>query len=157
MKISFWYIGKHKQDYIDDGIAIFKKRIQHYCKFDIKGFNKVKHAEKLPPEELKKKEGHLYINELQPGDQLILLDEKGKEFNSRQFAAYIEYFQVQSAKHVVFAIGGAYGFSDELKAKSAGKVSLSKMTFSHQLIRIIFLEQLYRAFTIINGEKYHND
>jgi len=157
MKISFWYIGKHKQDYIDEGISMFEKRIGHYCRFNIKGFNKVKHAEKLPPEELKKKEGLLYLNELQPGDKLILLDENGKEFNSRKFASYLEQFQLQSTKHLIFAVGGAYGFSEELKSKSQGKVSLSKMTFSHQLIRIIFLEQLYRAFTIINGEKYHND
>jgi len=106
---------------------------------------------------LKKKEGQLYLNELEPSDRLILLDENGKEFNSRKFASFIEQYQMQSVKHLIFAVGGAYGFSDELKTKATAKVSLSKMTFSHQLIRIIFLEQLYRAFTIINGEKYHND
>lgn len=157
MKISFWYIGKNKQSFIDEGLKAYSKRISHYCKFEHKLFKHVKNSESLPPKELLKKEAQIYLNELKPSDHLILLDENGKDFNSRQFASFLEQKQLQSLKHIVFAVGGAYGFSDELKSKASGKVSLSKMTFSHQLIRIIFLEQLYRAFTIIKGEKYHND
>ena len=157
MKISFWYIGKNKHSFIDEGITTFSKRISHYARFDVKEYKQVKNSERLPPSELLKSEAKLYLDALKPNDKLILLDENGKEFNSRAFASFIQNQQLQSTKHLIFAVGGAYGFSPELKAKAAGKISLSKMTFSHQLIRIIFLEQLYRAFTIINGEKYHND
>ncbi len=157
MKISLWYIGKNKQAFIEEGIKLYTKRISHYTRFELKHFKHVKNSESLSPTELMKKEATLYLNELQAGDSLILLDENGKELNSRQFAAFLEQKQMIATKHLIFAIGGAYGFSKELKQKAAGKISLSKMTFSHQLIRIIFLEQLYRGFTIIKGEKYHND
>lgn len=157
MKISLWYIGKNKQSFIEEGIKLYSKRISHYSRFEIKLFKNVKSSESLPPSELLKKEAEIYLKELKQGDTLILLDEKGKEFDSRQFATYVEQKQMHSVKHLIFAIGGAYGFSDELKEKASGKISLSKMTYSHQMIRLIFLEQLYRAFTIIKGEKYHND
>lgn len=157
MKISFWYIGKNKQAFIEDGIKLYSKRISHYSRFEVKSFKNVKNSESLPPSELLKKEATLYLNEIQAGDTLILLDEKGKEYDSRKFAVFLEQKQMIATKHLIFAVGGAYGFADELKQKAAAKISLSKMTFSHQLIRIIFLEQLYRGFTIIKGEKYHND
>jgi len=157
MRISLWYIGKNKLPFIDEGIKTYSKRIAHYCRFEVKMFKHVKNSESLPAAELLKREAEVYLNELQAGDSLILLDERGKEFDSRKFAAFLEQKQLHSTKHLIFAIGGAYGFSDELKKKASGKISLSKMTFSHQLIRVIFLEQLYRGFTIIKGEKYHND
>ena len=143
--------------FIDEGIKVYSKRIAHYCRFEVKLFKQVKNSESLPAAELLKKEAEVYLKEIQSGDTLILLDEQGKEFDSRKFAGFIEQKQLHSTKHLIFAIGGAYGFSEELKEKAAGKISLSKMTFSHQLIRVIFLEQLYRGFTIIKREKYHND
>lgn len=157
MKISLWFIGKNKHDFISEGIKLLEKRIKHYCRFEVRIFKSVKNGEKLPSKELLKKEAKIYLNELKQEDLLILLDENGKEFNSRGFANFIEKQQLQSNKHIVFAVGGAYGFSEELKQKASSKISLSKMTFSHQLIRLIFLEQLYRSFTILKGEKYHND
>lgn len=157
MRISFWYIGKNKHSFITEAINQLSARLDHYCRFEVKEFKQVKHGEKLPSAELLKQEAKIYLNEIKPGDTFILLDEKGKDYDSRGFASFIEKHQLQSTRHLIFAVGGALGFTDELKSKAAGRISLSKMTFSHQLIRIIFLEQLYRAFTIIRGEKYHND
>lgn len=136
MKISLWYIGKNKHAYIDEGIKMFSKRLEHYCRFDVRLFKPVKNSENLPRNTLIQQEGLMLIKELKSGDRLILLDENGKEFNSRKFADYIQNHRLQSSKHLIFAIGGAYGFSDEIKAKATGKVSLSKMTFSLSLIHI---------------------
>ena len=110
----------------------------------------------MPPAEARIKEGEQIIKLLEKGDYVILLDETGKEFTSKEFAGYINKKQVANVKHLVFILGGAYGFSDELYQLANEKMSLSKMTFPHQMVRYIFLEQLYRAFTIINNEPYHH-
>jgi len=117
----------------------------------------VKNSNKLSPEELKKKEGEMILSKIENGDVLILLDENGKNFSSREFSKVIEQQMVNATKHLFFLIGGAFGFSDEVYQRANQKISLSKMTFSHQLVRLVFAEQLYRAFTIIKGEKYHHD
>ncbi len=106
---------------------------------------------------MKEKEGEAILKKINPGDYLILLDDKGKEFSSTQFASYLEGLFNQSLKNIVFVVGGAYGFSEAVYKRANAKLSLSKMTFSHQIIRVIFYEQLYRAFTIINKEPYHHE
>ncbi len=154
MKVSLICIGKTNESYIREGIDVYFKRIQRYTAFSLictaecrKGLNR---------ELQKQEEGQIILKKLTQDDFLILLDENGTEFESVKFASYIEKHFVQSTKNIVFVIGGPYGFSQEIYAKANFKLSLSKMTFSHQLIRLLFVEQLYRAFTIIKGEPYHH-
>ncbi len=156
MNIELWCIGKNKFDFVDKGIELFANRIKHYSKLNVYYFSDVKTGSKSNPDFIKNKEADLVLNKLQEGDYLILLDEKGKSMDSVQFANYIENKMIYSSKRVIFLIGGAFGFSQKIYKISKGMLSLSKMTFSHQLIRLIFVEQLYRAFTIIRNEKYHN-
>lgn len=156
MKITLTVIGKTKQDFVSEGTAMFRKRIQRYTTFGEVIIPAVKNAPKLPVEELKQKEGEAILKKAGPGDMIILLDEKGKEMSSVGFAGFLEQKMNMGAKNLNFVIGGAYGFSKEVYAKCDMKLSLSKMTFSHQIIRLIFMEQLYRAFTIIRNEPYHN-
>ena len=155
MKISFWVIAKTSEKYITEGISIYKKRLKHYTNFDYLEF-KVKSSGNS--KQVKSSEADSILSKLQKDDYLVLLDEKGNDFTSRQFAANIENKLNQgSVKRIVYVVGGAYGFDDKLYQRANEKLSLSKMTFSHQMIRVFFVEQLYRAFTIIRGEKYHND
>jgi len=157
MQFLILSIGKNKESYVEEGIALFKKRLKHYCNLQLRLLPGVKNAKKLSTIELKQKESEIYFKELKGGDYLVLLDENGKTFSSLEFSNRIQWMRNSSKKRIVFVIGGAYGFDDSLYKKADEKISLSKMTFSHQLIRVIFLEQLYRAFTIIVGEKYHNE
>lgn len=157
MKISLIYIGKTNQNFVKDGCALFFKRIKRYVNFEEIQINDVKNAGKLKPNQLKIKESELFLNKIEPTDYVVLLDEKGKSFTSVKFADWIEKNMVQGVTSLVFVIGGAFGFSDEMYQRANMKLQLSSMTFSHQIIRVIFAEQLYRAFTIIKGEPYHND
>ncbi|NOZ35379.1 MAG: 23S rRNA (pseudouridine(1915)-N(3))-methyltransferase RlmH [Chlorobi bacterium] len=157
MKLSLFFIGKTSFEYIDKGIAEYEKRIKRYINFEIKIIKDIKTGKNMPPKIIKQKEGEQLFKQVNDNDILILADEKGKEYTSREFAKFIDNKIVTGAKHVIFVIGGAYGFSEEVYKRANGKVSLSKMTFSHQPIRVLFAEQLYRAFTIIKGEPYHND
>lgn len=157
MKIKLLQIGKTAERYLQEGIMEYEKRIQSFIPFIQETIPTLKNTNGLSASELKTKEGQLIISKLKPEDYLILLDEKGKEMNSREFAAFVQKQMVSGVKQIVFVIGGAYGFSDEVYQRASQKVSLSKMTYSHQLIRLIFGEQLYRAFTIINHHPYHND
>lgn len=155
MKIEIWWIGKTFQDFTQKGYAEFLKRIQKFNATeiieiaDIKGQNN--------PKILKNIEAEKILAKLKPDDYLILLDEKGKYFSSVEFADFIQKKENQSIKKLVFLIGGAYGFDDKIYERANDKISLSKMTFSHQLIRLIFMEQLYRAYTIIHNFPYHNE
>lgn len=155
MKIEIWWIGKTFQDFTQKGYAEFLKRIQKFNATeiieiaDIKGQNN--------PKILKNLEAEKILAKLKPDDYLILLDEKGKYFSSVEFADFIQKKENQSIKKLVFLIGGAYGFDDKIYERANDKISLSKMTFSHQLIRLIFMEQLYRAYTIIHNFPYHNE
>jgi 23S rRNA (pseudouridine1915-N3)-methyltransferase len=153
MQITFISTGKTTEQLIATQGAMYTKRISKYIKFNWKETPDVK---SLPPAEARIKEGEQIIKLLEKGDYVILLDETGKEFTSKEFAGYINKKQVANVKHMVFILGGAYGFSDELYQLANEKMSLSKMTFPHQMVRYIFLEQLYRAFTIINNEPYHH-
>jgi len=156
VKLEFWTIGKTNEKYLVEGMTIFQKRIQRYLKLETVLITDVKNAKNLKPQQVKKKEGDKILAKLQKGDFLILLDEKGKTFTSVQFAKYIEKQLHQSHHRIIFLIGGAYGFSEEVYKRANQKLSLSDMTFSHQMIRLFFLEQFYRAMTILRNEPYHN-
>jgi len=155
MKITLLAIGKTNTAEIRNIVDDYSKRINRYIKFEAVYIenNQQKFSDN---EKQKTKEGELILKKLQSGDYLILLDERGKEFNSVQFAEQLNLLFNQSIKNICFVIGGAYGFSEGVYARSNTKISLSRMTFSHQIIRAIFTEQLYRAFTIINNEPYHH-
>lgn len=156
MKISLLTVGKTNYPFVAEGCTLYFNRLKHYCKFEFVELEDVKKAGKLSPDQLKIKEGDKILNRLDKQDFVVLLDEKGQSFDSVQFAAWIEQKQTQSTGHVVFIVGGAFGFSPAVYQRANLKLRLSKMTFSHQIIRAIFAEQLYRAFTIIKGEPYHN-
>ena len=156
MKVELWMIGKTDFDYLKSGIVLYEKRLKHYVPFETIVIPDVKNAP-LSKNDLKTKEGELILNKIQKEDLLILLDENGKMMTSIEFSSFIEKKQVDGVKRIVFQIGGAFGFSDAVYQRANMLLSFSKMTFSHQMIRLFFVEQLYRAYTIIKGEKYHNE
>lgn len=156
MKITLLAIGKTNQAWLEEAIAEYVKRIKRYITFDFKLIPDIKNAKSLTEEQLKEKEGELILASLLDADELVLLDEKGREYSSEEFAGYIEKKALVSTKSLVFCIGGAYGFSDAVYKKATEKIALSRMTFSHQMVRLIATEQLYRAFSIIKNEPYHH-
>ena len=156
MKITLLAIGKTNQIWIEEAVNEYIKRIKRYITFDFKVLPDVKNAKSLSEEQLKEKEGEIFLASLLDADELILFDEKGKEYTSEGFAGYIEKKMLASTRSLVFCIGGAYGFSASVYSRATGKLALSKMTFSHQMVRLIATEQLYRAFSIINNEPYHH-
>jgi 23S rRNA (pseudouridine1915-N3)-methyltransferase len=156
MKTELWAIGKTNESYLEQGIAIYQKRLGHYLRFDVVIWPDIKKAGKLSPDQLKAKEAELILDKLKAGDYLVLLDEKGKTFSSEGLAAFLNQQLQMSHKRIIFLIGGAFGFAPSLYQRANIKLSLSKMTFSHQMVRLFFIEQLYRAMTILNNEKYHN-
>ena len=157
MKVKLLVIGKTDKDYLQEGIDLFQKRIPHYLPFDYQIIPDIKNTRNLPEDQQKEKEGELILAQLKTGDELILLDERGKEYRSTEFAGFLEKKMVGGTKCLVFCIGGPYGFSAKVYETAVGKISLSKMTFSHQMVRLIFCEQLYRALTILKGEPYHHE
>ena len=156
MKIVFLVIGKTDESYLDTGILKYIKRLEHYVPFEMKIIPDIKNRKTLTEEQQKKAEGELILSNINIGDDLVLLDENGKTFSSVAFSQWIEKQMNIASKRMIFVVGGPYGFSKEVYAKAKFKISLSEMTFSHQMIRLIFVEQLYRAFTIIKGEPYHH-
>ena len=156
MIIKLIIIGKTNATFLKAGETDYEKRLKHYCKFTELILLGVKNASKLSKNELLNKEGKLILKKLNPNDDIILLDENGESFSSLAFSKFLEKKMFHSTKTLVFIVGGAFGFSEEVYEKANLKMSLSKMTFTHQMVRMIFKEQLYRAFTIIKGEKYHN-
>ena len=157
MKISLIVIGKTDASYFVDAINEYKNRLVHYIPFEMEIIPDIKNVKNLREEQQKEKEGELILKMLQPGDYLVLLDEHGKSFTSMEFAAYLEREMHVVSKRLVFVIGGPYGFSEAVYKAASEKISLSKMTFSHQMIRLIFVEQIYRAMTILNNEPYHHE
>lgn len=157
MKIECWMIGKTADSYLETGMSIYEKRLPHYLPFQKVIFPDIKNAKNLDQASLKIKEGESFLKKLDTRDFLVLLDENGKSYSSTQFAAQIEKWNIQGIDRLVFLIGGAYGFSEEVYERSNHKMSLSPMTFSHQMVRLIFLEQLYRACSINKGEPYHHE
>ncbi len=157
MKTELWYIGKSKFKFVDEGVSIYSKRISKYLSFQVREFPNLKTRKNLTPDQIKFEEANVIIKQLKPSDYLILLDERGKRLNSKKFASFIESQQLQRKSRLIFLIGGAYGFDSKLYHKSNYQLSLSDMTFSHQLIKLFFIEQLYRAMTILNNHPYHNE
>lgn len=157
MKICLLVVGKTEEVYLQQGTEIFLKRIPHYLPFEMKVIPDIKNTKSLSPELQKEREGELILQQLAPPDELILLDERGAEFTSVAFAQFLEKKMLTGIKRVVFVVGGPYGFSERVYSRSNSSVSLSKMTFSHQMVRLIFAEQLYRALTILKGEPYHHE
>ncbi|MCL1938196.1 MAG: 23S rRNA (pseudouridine(1915)-N(3))-methyltransferase RlmH [Candidatus Azobacteroides sp.] len=156
MKILLLVVGKTSQDFVEKGLDEFGGRIKHYLPFEIQVIPAIKHAKSLSFDQQKEKEGEGILQYLQAGDYVVLLDEQGKEFTSLDFAKYLEKKRQTIPKCLVFVIGGAYGFSRKIYEAAQEKIALSKMTFSHQLVRLIFVEQLYRAMTILHQEPYHH-
>lgn len=156
MKIKLICIGKTGKDFLIAGEQEYLNRLKHYVSVERIEIPDIKNAKSLSIDQIKELEGKEILSKLQSGDQLILLDENGKLFSSTEFADFLQQKFNQGGKGLVFVIGGAYGFSSEVYEKSIFKISLSKMTFSHQMIRMIFFEQVYRAMTILKGEPYHH-
>ena len=156
MKICLLVIGKTDEAYLQKGIDIFLKRIPHYISFEMKVIPDLKNSKNLSEEQQKEKEGDLILQQLTTQDELFLLDEQGVEATSIEFARFLEKKMISGIKRLVIVIGGPYGFSGTIYSRANGKISLSKMTFSHQMVRLIFVEQLYRAMSILKGEPYHH-
>jgi len=157
MKIVLITIGKTSEKYLIEGIYQYKNRLKHYTNFEIMEIPNIKNSKNLSEAELMKKEGELILKQIQNSDHLVLLDDKGKDFTSPRFAQKLQQWMLSGKKRIVFVVGGAYGFSEEIYKRGNEELSLSKMTFSHQMVRLFFVEQIYRAFSILNNEPYHHE
>ncbi|MBQ8499570.1 MAG: 23S rRNA (pseudouridine(1915)-N(3))-methyltransferase RlmH [Bacteroidales bacterium] len=157
MKITLLTVGKTDRDWVRQGLEIYVSRLRHYIPFTLTEIPELKNVSALSREQIKIKEGELILKNIRPSDDVILLDERGKEYSSMQLAGILQDKINYECKDMVFVIGGAYGFSETVYARADSKISLSRMTFSHQMVRTIFAEQLYRAFTIMKGEPYHHE
>ena len=156
MKTILILVGKTVNKHFIAGIEDYSERISHYMPFEIVTIPELRNTKNLSEEQQKISEGDLILRQIQPSDTVVLLDEHGKEFRSIEYARWLQQKQ-QTARRLIFVIGGPYGFSDAVYSRANEKISLSKMTFSHQMVRLIFTEQLYRACTIIKGEPYHHE
>lgn len=156
MKITLILNGRTEDDYIIKGFSVYEQRLKHYLSFETIVIPALKNTKALSIEQQKQKEGELIMKQVQSPDKVILLDENGKEYNSVDFSGFIQQQMNSGIKNLIFIVGGPYGFSDEVYKRANGKISLSKMTFSHQMVRLFFVEQLYRAMTILKNEPYHH-
>lgn len=157
MRINLMCMGKTDQSEIRNLIDYYKLRLPRHWNFDMIEIPDLKNAKNLTPDQIKKEEAKIFESHFEPNDFVVLLDENGRQFTSREFAAKIDGWQNAAYKKVNFLVGGAYGFSEEIRVRANEKISLSKMTFTHQMIRLFFVEQLYRADQILQGKPYHND
>jgi len=157
MRITLLLVGKTTNKHLEALVADYQQRISHYLPFEVKIIPELKSTKSLTVEQQKEKEGELILQQVKQGDRLILLDERGKQYRSVDFAGFLTKQSAMSAKRIVFLIGGPYGFSKAVYEQSHSMISLSQMTFSHQMVRLIFIEQLYRALTIQSGEPYHHE
>ncbi|MGY5351425.1 23S rRNA (pseudouridine(1915)-N(3))-methyltransferase RlmH [Wenyingzhuangia sp. IMCC45533] len=157
MKIILLAIGKTDDKNLNQLIENYQNRLKHYIKFELDVIPDIKNVKNLSESQQKEKEGELILKRIQATDNLILLDEKGKDYRSIEFANFLQKKMNTGIKQLVFVIGGPYGFSDTVYKKAKGKISLSKMTFSHQMIRLFMVEQIYRGFTILKNEPYHHE
>lgn len=156
MNIKLLCIGKTDNRNLEELILLYAKRLTHYINFEIEIIPDLKNVKNLSEDQQKQEEGALILNKLTSQEQLILLDEKGKELTSIKFATYLQKKMNSGIKTLVFVIGGPYGFSPEVYAKAQGKIALSQMTFSHQMVRLFITEQIYRGYTILRNEPYHH-
>ena len=157
MKITLLTVGKTDKDWVKQGMEIYVSRLKHYIPFSVVEIPELKNVSALTKDQIKVREGELILKNIKPADDLILLDERGREYSSVELAKVIQDKITYAGKDIVYVIGGAYGFSDAVYKRADSKMSLSRMTFSHQMVRAIFAEQIYRAFTIIKGEPYHHE
>jgi 23S rRNA (pseudouridine1915-N3)-methyltransferase len=157
VKILVLFLGKTDKSYIKEGIDDYVKRINYYLPFEVRIIPDLKKSGNLPVEVQKEKEGQLILSQVNKGDQLVLLDERGVEYSSVGLSSWIEKKMISVTGQLVFVAGGPYGFSETVYQRADFKISLSKLTFSHQMVRMIFAEQLYRALTIIKNEPYHHE
>lgn len=156
MKIKLLVIGKTDKKTLESLISEYEKRLRRYIKFELEVIPDIKLTKNLSVQEQKDKEGEAIVSKLQPNDLVVLLDEHGKQFNSLTFSADLQKKMNSGVKQVVYIVGGPYGFNEVLYGRAMQKISLSKMTFSHQMVRLFFVEQLYRGFTILRNEPYHH-
>jgi 23S rRNA (pseudouridine1915-N3)-methyltransferase len=156
MKVTLLVVGKTTDSHIEALINDYQKRLTHYLPFTLQVIPELKNTKALTPEQQKQAEGEMILKALSANVDLILLDEHGKEFRSVEFADYLQK-RMSSGRDVVFVVGGPYGFSEAVYQRANGKISLSKLTFSHQMVRLFFVEQIYRAMTILRGEPYHHE
>jgi 23S rRNA (pseudouridine1915-N3)-methyltransferase len=157
MKITFLVIGKTEDSYLKEGIDKYIKRLKHYIKFEMIELPELKNTKHLTEDQQKAKEAEIISKQLSSTDYILLLDEKGQEYTSVQFSGLVSKKMLSSVQNLVFIVGGPYGFDNSLHMQATEKLSLSKMTFSHQMVRLFFVEQLYRAFSILKGEPYHHE
>ena len=157
MRITLLTVRKTDIKWVSEGLEVYSSRLRHYIPFEIKEIPELKNVSSLSRDQIRTAEGKLILKNLRDSDEVVLLDEHGREFRSVEFASMLEKRLSASSRDLVVVIGGAYGFSTEVYERASSKISLSKMTFSHQMVRTIFVEQLYRAFTIIRGESYHHE
>ena len=157
MKITLLTVGKTDKDWVRQGMDIYVSRLKHYIPFSVVEIPELKNVSAMTKDQIKAKEGELILKQVKPADDLILLDERGKEYTSVELAKVIQDKISYTGKDMVYVIGGAYGFSDAVYQRANSKISLSRMTFSHQMVRAICVEQIYRAFTIMKGEPYHHE
>jgi len=156
MKIKLLCIGKTDSDYISKGLKEYEKRLKHYISFESVYIPDLKNTKNLSENQQKEKEGEMIKSHFKNTDYIVLLDERAKDFTSLEFSKFIEKHMVSGSKGLVFVIGGPYGFSKDMYERANAKISLSKMTFSHQVVRLLFTEQLYRALSVIKGDPYHH-
>ena len=156
MHITLLTMGKTDIRWVAEGLEMYGSRLVHYVPFQLKELPELKNVGALSPAQIKSREAEQLLKAIKPSDTVVLLDEHGEEFTSLQFASRLDRW-MQAGKDLVFVVGGAYGFAQEMYDRASSKLSLSKMTCSHQLVRTVFAEQLYRAFTILRGEPYHNE
>lgn len=157
MKFSLLVVGKTATGYLKQGIDEYVNRLSHYISFDIQYIADAKNTKKLTEAQQKQVEGESILQRFEASDYVVLLDEHGKEYTSMEFSTYVQKRMSSGARRIMFVVGGPYGFSDDVYKRANDKLSLSKMTFSHEMIRLIFTEQLYRACTILNHEPYHHE
>lgn len=157
MKITLILIGKTEEAFVEQGFNLYLSRLRHYITIKVVVIPALKVASNLTPQQVKEREAVLILKQLSPGSTLAVLDEKGTELRSVEFSAQLQKWMNSGIRELVFLVGGAFGIADEVKKRAAFQLSLSQLTFTHQLIRLIFAEQLYRAFTIIRNEPYHNE
>ena len=157
MKITLLTVGKTDKDWVRQGLDIYVSRLKHYVPFSITEIPELKNVSALTKEQIKTREGELILKNIRNTDDVILLDERGKEYSSMELARILQDKMTYGGRDIVYIIGGAYGFSDAVYSRANSKLSLSRMTFSHQMVRAIFAEQIYRAFTIMKGEPYHHE
>lgn len=157
MKITLLTVGKTDKDWVKQGMDIYISRLKHYIPFSVVEIPELKNVSSLTKDQIKTREGELILKNVRPADDLILMDERGKQYTSVELAKVIQDKISYAGKDMVFVIGGAYGFSEAVYRRADSKISLSKMTFAHQMVRAIFVEQIYRAFTIMRGEPYHHE